>query len=169
MAQNAIIGNLLSDLLPGGGQQAGTTAPVTAASPLQTQGSSNLFAGLRPQAPTGGGGNALVKFAQQQIGKPYKWGAASGDTRWFDCSSLVQWAAGQAGIKLPRTTWGQMKLGAAVAGLAGAQPGDLLFFNGGSHVGIYMGNGQMIDAPHTGATVRQEPVWQNQLSSIRRL
>jgi cell wall-associated NlpC family hydrolase len=118
-----------------------------------------------PQVAGASGKAAVaIKFAMSQLGKPYKWGG-NGPSAW-DCSSLVQAAYRAAGLPIPRTTWDQMKGGAAVASLAGAQPGDLLFFGGGSHVAIYLGNGQMIEAPRTGLNVRQTSV--RTPTSIRR-
>ncbi len=92
----------------------------------------------------------------------------------FDCSGLVQHVYGELGIPLPRTAEQQATVGAPVSSVADAQPGDLVFFAGSDgsagspgHVGIYIGNGQMIDAPHTGANVRIESV--GQPVAIRRI
>jgi soluble lytic murein transglycosylase-like protein len=82
-----------------------------------------------------------------------------------DCSGLVQDVFGDLGVSLPRTSQEQATAGVAVPSLAAAQPGDLVFFPGTDgtaaapgHVGIYVGNDQMIDAPYSGATVRVDPV-----------
>ncbi len=112
-------------------------------------------------------GARAVALATQQLGVPYVWGGE--DPSGFDCSGLVQHTFKQLGIDLPRTSDDQMRKGQAVSSLAEAQPGDLVFFSGKvTHVGIYMGDGQMIDAPHSGAKVRIEKVWGTPVA-IRRI
>lgn len=98
----------------------------------------------------------VIAFAKKQLGKPYVWGATGPNS--YDCSGLTQdaWKAG--GVSLPRTTWDQVKVGTKVAKSA-MKPGDLIFFYDDiSHVGIYVGNGQMIHAPKPGANVRYESI-----------
>ena len=118
------------------------------------------------QASTAGGptGAEAVSVAERYLGVPYVWGGASPSTG-FDCSGLVQYVYGQLGVSLPRTSQQQATVGAPVPSLADAEPGDLLFFPGTDgtaespgHVGIYIGNGEMVDAPYTGATVQVQPV-----------
>lgn len=98
----------------------------------------------------------IATLAQQYLGTPYQWGGASPKSG-FDCSGFVQWLYGQQGIKIPRTTYQQVKAGAAVA-KSQLKPGDILFFEptkqGPGHEGLYLGNGKFIEAPHTGATIR---------------
>ena len=109
---------------------------------------SSLFSGGGSQ-PAGG----VVSIALQYLGIPYKWGGTSPATG-FDCSGLVQYVYAQAGISLPHYTVSQWKYpGAVPVAKDQLQPGDLVFFNGLDHVGIYLGYGDFIDAPHTGATV----------------
>ncbi|HET6966204.1 MAG TPA: C40 family peptidase [Acidimicrobiales bacterium] len=111
--------------------------------------------------------SAAVSVALSEVGKPYVYGATGPNA--FDCSGLTSYAYGRAGVTLPRTTGEQ--LAASVAVPAGAmQPGDLLFFYPGvTHVGIYLGNGMMVDAPHTGAAVRVESVsWFGPLVGVGR-
>lgn len=99
-----------------------------------------------------------VANALNEVGVPYVWGGSSPSTG-FDCSGLVQWAYGQAGIQLPRVADQQEQIGTQVSSLAQAQPGDLVFYgNPAYHVGIYLGNGYMVDAPNTGQTVQIQPV-----------
>jgi cell wall-associated NlpC family hydrolase len=108
-----------------------------------------------------------VSQALSEVGVPYKWGGES--TSGFDCSGLVQYAYGKAGVTLPRVAADQAKQGVAVTP-ANAQAGDLLFFGSPvDHVGIYLGNGQMVDAPHTGANVRTESVNLSTCTAIRRV
>ncbi|MFE9554068.1 NlpC/P60 family protein [Streptomyces sp. NPDC006703] len=95
---------------------------------------------------------AAVAFAYSALGKPYVWGATGPSS--FDCSGLTQAAWRSAGVQLPRTTYTQINSGAKVA-RSQLAPGDLVFFYSGiSHVGLYVGGGQMIHAPHPGAPVR---------------
>ncbi|WP_083401183.1 C40 family peptidase [Pseudofrankia sp. EUN1h] len=111
-----------------------------------------------PPPPVGGGGAPVaVAEAYRQIGKPYVWGAEGPDA--FDCSGLTQWVWAKAGAQLPHYTGDQWNAGRHVS-RDQLIPGDLVFFNAAlDHVGVYIGNGQMIHAPHTGAVVRVENVW----------
>jgi cell wall-associated NlpC family hydrolase len=89
-----------------------------------------------------------------QVGKPYTIGGNGPGS--FDCSGLTRYAYAVAGVALPRTAAEQFAAVAHVP-LAEAEPGDLLFFYPGiTHVGIYLGNGLMVDSPHVGAFVRVE-------------
>ncbi|WP_208903456.1 C40 family peptidase [Streptomyces incarnatus] len=99
---------------------------------------------------------AALAYAYAKLGSPYVWGAAGPDA--FDCSGLVQAAYRSAGISLPRTTYAQINAGRRVS-RSELQPGDLVFFYSGiSHVGIYVGNGQIIHAPNPSAPVRLAPI-----------
>ncbi|MGJ5753857.1 C40 family peptidase [Streptomyces puniciscabiei] len=99
---------------------------------------------------------AAVSYAFAKLGSPYVWGAAGPNA--FDCSGLVQAAYRSAGISLPRTTYAQINAGRRVS-RSELEPGDLVFFYSGiSHVGIYVGNGQIIHAPNPSAPVRLAPV-----------
>ncbi|WP_406013580.1 C40 family peptidase [Streptomyces sp. NBC_00984] len=97
-----------------------------------------------------------VAFAYGALGRPYVWGATGPSS--FDCSGLTQAAWRSAGVSLPRTTYTQINAGRRVS-RSELAPGDLVFFYSGiSHVGLYIGNGQMIHAPRPGAPVRIAPV-----------
>ncbi|MBP2049522.1 cell wall-associated NlpC family hydrolase [Streptomyces griseochromogenes] len=99
---------------------------------------------------------AAVAYSYQKLGSPYVWGATGPNA--FDCSGLAQAAYRSAGISLPRTTYAQINAGRRVS-RSELQPGDLVFFYAGiSHVGIYVGDGQMIHAPNPSAPVRLAPV-----------
>ena len=101
---------------------------------------------------------AVLTFAAGQLGTPYLWGGTGPGG--FDCSGLAQAAYRAGGISLPRVAQAQFGAGPNVSGTSTVQPGDLVFFGTGpsgvDHVGLYVGAGEMIDAPHTGATVRVE-------------
>ncbi|MER5519157.1 NlpC/P60 family protein [Streptomyces sp. NPDC002763] len=99
---------------------------------------------------------AAVAYAYSKLGSPYVWGATGPNA--FDCSGLAQAAYRSAGVSIPRTTYAQINAGRRVS-RSELQPGDLVFFYSGiSHVGIYIGNGQMIHAPNPSAPVRIAPV-----------
>jgi len=103
-------------------------------------------------------GEAVVSFASQFIGTPYVWGAES-PQEGFDCSGLVQYAYSQLGIDLPRVSGDQARVGEAVASLDDAVPGDLVAFGHPvDHIGLYVGDGRMLVAPHTGAEVRIQDI-----------
>jgi cell wall-associated NlpC family hydrolase len=108
---------------------------------------------------TGTAPGIALDWALAQVGTPYIWGGETPGVG-FDCSGLVQAAYKVAGITLPRVAQDQYDATAKLGQGDPIEPGDLLFFGGGpsdiSHVGIYMGNGQMVDAPYTGAYVRVE-------------
>jgi peptidoglycan DL-endopeptidase CwlO len=111
------------------------------------------------------GAQALAQ-ALTRRGDPYVWGAAGPGQ--FDCSGLVVWAFAQEGIALPHYTGDQWNSGVHVA-RADLEPGDLVFFFPDiSHVGIYVGNGLMVDAPDFGEVVRVEPVyWSAFVGAVR--
>ena len=105
---------------------------------------------------TSAAGTAAVQAALGQLGTPYVWGGEG--PAGFDCSGLVQWAYAVAGIGLPRVAQDQFDAGPPVPAGAPLLPGDLVFFGASSravaHVGIYLGDGRFVDAPHSGAAVR---------------
>lgn len=107
------------------------------------------------EAPPPGGANVALAFAEAQVGKKYCWGGSG--PRCFDCSGFVQAAWRAAGVRIPRTTDAQGDA-LPVVHPADARPGDLFWWKKG-HVGIYAGNGWLIDAYHTGAgvVVRRAP------------
>ncbi|MDJ0108516.1 C40 family peptidase [Rhodococcus erythropolis] len=100
------------------------------------------------------GGRALAA-AESKIGAPYVWGATGPDS--FDCSGLVQWAYAQAGVSIPRTTYDQAVGGAPIS-RDDLQPGDVVLYYGGEHVGIYAGGGEVLHAPTSGESVKRAPV-----------
>jgi cell wall-associated NlpC family hydrolase len=118
-------------------------------------------------APSSARAAAAVLAARNVVGRPYVWGA-NGPSG-FDCSGLTQWAYAQAGVGLPRTSQAQRHAGRQVP-LSEALPGDLVAYRGdASHIGMYVGNGQVIHAPYPGAAVRYDPVGMMPVSSVTRV
>jgi peptidoglycan DL-endopeptidase CwlO len=99
----------------------------------------------------GAGHPEAATIAARYLGVPYRWGGASPSG--FDCSGLVMYVYAQLGISLPHYTVAQYRMGVAVS-RGQLQPGDLVFFDGLGHVGIYVGRNQFIHAPHTGDVVK---------------
>ncbi|MER6015979.1 NlpC/P60 family protein [Streptomyces bluensis] len=99
--------------------------------------------------------STVIAYARAQLGKPYVWGGTG--PRGFDCSGLVMRAWQQAGVKLPRTTWGQVGAGTPTT-RGKLVPGDLVISYGGGHVQLYIGDGKVIHAPRSGRTVTVAPL-----------
>ncbi|MGW0044435.1 NlpC/P60 family protein [Rhodococcus sp. NPDC003348] len=116
-------------------------------------------------APVLTAGQKAVEAAASKIGAPYVWGAAGPDA--FDCSGLVQWAFKQAGLNLPRTSYDQAAAGTPVS-TGNLQPGDVVSFYGGSHSGIYAGNGEVIHAATSGTPVKRAPISSMPMDGARR-
>ncbi|MFJ2029244.1 C40 family peptidase [Streptosporangium sp. NPDC087985] len=93
-----------------------------------------------------------VSVARKQIGDPYRWGASGPGA--FDCSGLVQYAWRKAGVSLPRITYSQYRAVRKKVSWSNLRPGDLMFFYGKGHVGMYVGKGRMVHSPSSGKTVR---------------
>jgi cell wall-associated NlpC family hydrolase len=104
--------------------------------------------------PTTTQADKAVAFAYAQIGKPYQWGATGPNS--FDCSGLVMAAWASAGVNIPRDTYEQWA-GLVHIPVSEMVPGDLIIYDGEGHVGMYVGDGYIIDAPHTGADVERIP------------
>lgn len=119
--------------------------------------------------PTGAAaGEQAVALAKSYTGVPYLWGGTDPD-KGLDCSGLVQLVFDRLGVDLPRTSAQQAKVGEKVGSLAQARPGDLVFFGSPvHHVGVYAGDGMMVDAPRRGKTVGLHKVWDG-VTAIRRV
>jgi cell wall-associated NlpC family hydrolase len=131
-------------------------APPAPTGPSPYSGSSGDLSGT----VSAGTAAAALASAESQIGKPYVWAAAGPNS--YDCSGLVMWAYAQHGVQLDHWTGDQWNEGAHVS-RAQLRPGDLVFFAYNTsdpatihHVGMYVGNGQMVDAPYTGVNVRYD-------------
>jgi peptidoglycan DL-endopeptidase CwlO len=125
---------------------ASTVAPVSSSG--DTGGNSGAGAVGPAPPPTH---SSVVAIAERYLGVPYRWGGASPSG--FDCSGLVMYVYAQVGVSLPHSSYSQYGMGSAVS-RSDLQPGDLVFFDGLGHVGIYVGGNSFIHAPHTGDVVK---------------
>ena len=130
-----------------------TAAPPTPspAAPAPTDTASTPSASPPPSRYSG-----VVGIAMRYLGIPYKWGGAS-PSGGFDCSGFTMYVYAQIGVSLPHYTGDQWRMGVAVS-REDLQPGDLVFFDGLGHEGMYIGGGQFIHAPHTGDVVKISPM-----------
>jgi cell wall-associated NlpC family hydrolase len=96
-------------------------------------------------------GELAAAHALRALGVPYRWAGASLESG-FDCSGLVYWAYAQVGIEVPHSSYALYGVGKRVS-RGNLKPGDVLFFSGLGHVGLYLGNGRMVHAPETGRVV----------------
>lgn len=161
-----------------GAEQVGGDTGVTSQTPsVQAQNPTQAESQV-PDGQTGApkeymsfaGRQLALHAANQWLGVPYVFGGGgvAGPSRsalahgnpnqvGFDCSGFVQFALAKAGISAPRSSYDQLKMGQRVS-LSALQPGDLVGFGDGGHIAIYIGNGQIIEAPHTGANIRIRPL-----------
>ena len=135
-----------SGLTPGLGAQADSQASASVGAPSVSGSDAQQAA---PPASSAGAQAAQLALGEQ--GTPYVWGGSAPGG--FDCSGLVAWAYGQVGISLPHYTGSLWNVGTHVSPDQ-LEAGDLVFFHGQSHVGIYIGGGQFVHAPHTGDVVK---------------
>jgi peptidoglycan DL-endopeptidase CwlO len=129
---------------------------AAAAQPPQSSSGPTLAPPPPVSVPTGGSGAghpAAASIALRYLGVPYVYGGASPSG--FDCSGLVMYVYAQLGISLPHYTVAQWN---ATQPVSSPAPGDLVFFNGLGHVGIYLGGGRFVNAPHTGSVVRIDSI-----------
>ncbi|MDX6450629.1 MAG: peptidoglycan DL-endopeptidase CwlO [Gaiellaceae bacterium] len=143
-------------------QQAAQSARATTAAqaaPLPDPAAAALAPPLPAQLVSatsmGGGHPEAATIAMHYLGVPYVWGGST--PAGFDCSGLVMYVYAQLGISLPHFAAAQYGFGGPVASDQ-LQPGDLVFFDGLNHVGIYVGGGDMVNAPHTGDVVKVTPL-----------
>jgi len=149
-ALNADLGQVKGQL---GVLVAQAEANAQAAENAATQARLASTASFPPPPSAGGVAGVAVAAAESQIGVPYVWGGESPGVG-FDCSGLTAWAWGQAGVSLPHYSGAQYDDSAPVP-VSDMEPGDLLFYGpgGSEHVAMYVGSGEMIEAPETGETV----------------
>ncbi|SDF49579.1 NlpC/P60 family protein [Klenkia brasiliensis] len=147
----------------GGGPNAAWLSAASAAG-LTGTGATTAATGTTATAAAGGSAEAaVVQAATSYLGVPYLWGGTD-PAKGLDCSGFTQRVFADVGITIPRTSSQQATAGTAVASLADARPGDLVFFDNSSaragidHVGIYLGNGKMIASPQEGDVVKVQDV-----------
>lgn len=150
------------------GAGAFTTTAGGAATSNSNSGTSSLA--TNGNIPVASGALGAIAAAESQLGVPYVWGGESPGNG-FDCSGLTQWAWGLAGVALPRTAQQQYNALPHIP-LSALQPGDLLFWNDGTasvqHVAMYIGGGEVVQAPYTGASVSLSTIWTNGLVGAAR-
>ena len=129
--------------------QQSAPAPALAAAAAPVASSSPSPAPVGPAPPPSH--SSVVAIAQRYLGVPYRWGGAS--PAGFDCSGLVMYVFAQVGVSLPHSSYAQYGAGSPVS-RDQLQPGDLVFFDGLGHVGIYVGGNSFIHAPHSGDVVK---------------
>lgn len=129
---------------------------VPSLSAQETTSTTNYSAEVPAQPAASSTGQQVVDAVYSKIGSPYGWGAAGPST--FDCSGLTSWAYAQAGKEIPRTSQAQASGGTPVA-ISDLQPGDIVaYYGGASHVGIFVGNGTIVDSLNSGSTVSERPL-----------
>ena len=146
---------------------AGLSAPKTSGSVTDTKVSDMPYTGGPSpvqnmpfnSAAASGQRGAVIDLAKQFVGTPYVWGGAQPGG--FDCSGLIQYAMKQAGISVPRVSWDQLAMGQRTD-ISKLQPGDFVGFRDGSHIALYLGNGQILEAPRTGLDVRVRSLGQGE-------
>ncbi|MBB3677702.1 C40 family peptidase [Modestobacter versicolor] len=145
-----------------------STPAASRADRPQAAGSAPAPAAAAPVVAGSGAAATAVSTAMAQIGKPYVWAAAGPNS--FDCSGLVQYAYAAAGVSLPHSSRSQAAAGQAVS-RDQLQPGDILaFYSPVSHVGIYIGNGQMVHAPTSGDVVKVVDIdYMGSITAMRRV
>jgi len=111
--------------------------------------------------------SAALQIAMDQLGKPYVWGGNGPDN--FDCSGLTKWAWSHVGVSIPRVAADQQTWTTPVP-ISQLAPGDLVFMGSPAHhVGMYIGNGMMVNAPHSGANVSVMSIWWDDLAGFGRV
>ena len=116
-------------------------------------------------------GNRAARYARRLLGVPYRYGGDSPSTG-FDCSGLVRYVFGHFGLDLPHSSYADFGLGTRVPRNS-LRPGDLVFFDGVGHVGLYVGYDRFIHAPHSGTSVRitslNDPWYSSRYEGARRV
>ncbi|MEV6138613.1 NlpC/P60 family protein [Nocardia sp. NPDC051990] len=142
-------------------------AAPEAAAPQAAPSLPGLLAPVMPQMfQQSTASDIALDAAKTKIGAQYSWGASGPFS--FDCSGLVQWAYKQAGIELPRTSFEQSHVGAPVA-FENLRPGDIVVTNGGGHVGLYAGDGKLLNAVQSGQPVSYTPLRPDMVVTARRM
>ena len=153
-----MVASFAGEPLPIGAAGQGGTAGITTAGGISDAWGA---ASTRPAGAGSGVGAQVLEAGERYLGVPYLWGGTD-PNKGFDCSGFVQQVYADLGVKLPRVSIDQSKMGVEVGSLAAAQPGDLVFWRGSgsrpNHIGIYAGDGKMLVAPRSGDVVRYQEI-----------
>jgi len=136
-------------------------ASAATATPVASSSSSSSGSTATPP-PTSGRVSAVMAYAYAQLGKPYEYAGAGPDA--FDCSGLTMMAWAQAGVSMPHGSYAQLSMFPRVS-MSNLQVGDLVYWD--DHVGIYVGGGSVLHAPHTGTVVQITPIWSGVIGANR--
>jgi cell wall-associated NlpC family hydrolase len=141
-------------------EEAARTKALVAANPVSGSAVPTFDTSKIP--PASGAAGAVVAYASAQLGKPYCYAGTGPDC--FDCSGLTMMAWAQAGVSMSHGSYDQLASFPRVS-MDQLQPGDLVYWD--SHVGIYVGNGSVLHAPHTGTVVQITPIWPGVIGANR--
>lgn len=155
-------------LTESGAANAAKSSSATAfANALNTQ--VNSINGVSNTGGASSTAEAFVAKVRSYIGIPYVWGGTNPATG-LDCSGLVQTAAREVGVTVPRVTWDQQNAGTEIPSIDQAKPGDILITNGGAHVAVFVGDGKAVEAPRPGMNVHETTVASlGPIKTIRRI
>jgi hypothetical protein len=148
----------------------GDVTPVVSTTPVDTTPLDPQVPVVRKLQRNFAFGRRVVGYAKKFLGTPYVYGGSS-PRHGFDCSGFVRYVYAHFGVSLPHSSYAQFGDGRRI-GRRSLRPGDLVFFDGLGHVGLYVGNGRFIHAPHSGTRVRIETLagWYGaRFSGARRL
>lgn len=168
---NATLSGLLGSTQPAGLASLGSPGALGPSGPAAAIGAtlpSTSFAAPGASVAASPASAAVINAAMGELGVPYLWGGTT--SAGWDCSGLVQHAYREAGVAMPRVSRDQARMGVEVPSLDQALPGDLVAFGKPTvdHIGIYMGNGQMLHAPRRGDVVKIGPITRP-IATIRRV
>jgi len=164
-AENQLLGQITAATKAAEAAAASARAAAARATLTAEMNKASATAAGLPALPSSGGAATALQVAMAQVGKPYVW-AGSGPAT-YDCSGLTMYAWRAAGVSLPHSAAGQYGMLPHVS-RSQLQPGDLVFFGSPiHHVGMYVGNGMMVDAPETGEDVQVEPIMSDYVGAAR--
>jgi cell wall-associated NlpC family hydrolase len=161
------------DQIKAGSQRQAALYKQAAANRVRSQGAGNVgnvggsgTINYTPNGALGAGRNRVLALASSYVGRtPYVFGGTSYSG--IDCSGLVKAVYASAGYNLPHSAAAEGRIMGQKTSIANLRPGDIVAWNDGSHIAIYAGNGQIIEAAHPGSNVRVHNIWSNAVYGIR--